>query len=497
MSPPLPPTRSRPARIPILPCIHRSDPTGQVECQLCGSRGETWDTFDCLLHGRVTARKWKGGQPERTCELCADCRDDAGAGYAEWERATVAADVTIGITMFRRPASCERLVASIRRLYPAAKILVADNGDRPAALEGVTYLTLPFDVGLSASRNALIQALQTPYLCLCEEDFEFRDDTRLERFLSVLEHDREVGCVGGPLIAAGQREDYATALRIFRGTLEVSPAPANWRSTADGVGYRLVDQHFNWGLYRRELLVDHPWDERLKLHEHFDWFLTLRQQGRWRAAWCDVVALHHREQPEGYGEFRRRTNDFLPLLTQKWGIERVRLERGPETPAKPNLIVLGVGNCGTSILTRCLGALGWQLGDADAEFAESVGVRALNGAADFDPQAAARLLRTLPQPWALKDPRFCGTLAKWLPALAPYRPTLLWICRDLAAVAKSWERRGWNAANVAKRHAAAQAQFERWPWAKVRLDFERLLDAAELVDRDQVQGGAGKLDLDV
>src|SRR4051812_3123450 len=71
--------------------------------------------------------------------------------------------VTIGITAFRRPLSLCRLRESIRRSYPDCRVLVQDTGSN-----------------LSWARNQLARAVETPFLLLCEDDFEFIGPTRIE-----------------------------------------------------------------------------------------------------------------------------------------------------------------------------------------------------------------------------------------------------------------------------------------------------------------------------
>jgi hypothetical protein len=158
--------------------------------------------------------------------------------------------------------------------------------------------------------------------------------------------------------------------------------------------------------------------------------------------------------------------------------------------ARPNVLVYGIGHSGTTILTQMLGALGWQLGDADEEFAESVSIRAMNqkllrtGKAVRD--ELFNRLRALPEPWAVKDPRFHRTLEHWLPAFAELEnlPLLLWIRRDAEATIGSYLRRGDSYCDSKQKFDAAYAKAERgyqlWPWEKVSLDYEQVMAAVSL-----------------
>ncbi len=143
-----------------------------------------------------------------------------------------------------------------------------------------------------------------------------------------------------------------------------------------------------------------------------------------------------------------------PVLRERYGFVKVTGHQlvKPRGPERPNIVVLGVGHSNTSITTRQLFALGWNAGDADAEFAESVSVRDINlqiaKTGEFSLREAREALAALPKPWAVKDPRFCKTLQLWLPALAPYEPLLLWVRKDLDVVRDSYRRRGQKWENV-------------------------------------------------
>jgi len=149
---------------------------------------------------------------------------------------------------------------------------------------------------------------------------------------------------------------------------------------------------------------------------------------------------------------------------------------------KPNLILLTVGCSNSSVVMRMLKELGWNVGDADAEYAESVSVRACNRR-PFNAPAARKALAALPQPWAVKDPRFCETLRLWRPLLEPYRPFLLWVTKDHAYVRQSFVRR-FNAKpeRADQRLRWCETYFAGWSWGKLRLDVDQIAAAVRLFD---------------
>src|SRR5207302_98992 len=116
------------------------------------------------------------------------------------------ANVDILIKTFLRPDCVRRLVTSILARYPDAHLIIADDGDPDETVReyyadlsaaGHQILLLPFNVGISAGRNRLVEASTRPYLLLLDDDFVFTGETRIETFVEVLEADRSLGVAGG------------------------------------------------------------------------------------------------------------------------------------------------------------------------------------------------------------------------------------------------------------------------------------------------------------
>lgn len=141
---------------------------------------------------------------------------------------------------------------------------------------------------------------------------------------------------------------------------------------------------------------------------------------------------------------------------------------------RPNIVLLTVGHIGSSVVSHMLGQLGWNLGDADDEYGESVSVRDCNHRRDFS--AAEKVLAKLPEPWVIKDPRFCETLDDWLPFLKRYSPLLVWLTRDRKAV----EDGSVAAVKACAPLLAAQRHFDRWTGPKLKIDYQQAAAAIAL-----------------
>src|SRR6185437_9108184 len=114
--------------------------------------------------------------------------------------------------------------------------------------------------------------------------------------------------------------------------------------------------------------------------------------------------------------FRTNTRPYLEEMYVSLGVKDFRQDKILWNEAaqhgRPNVLVYGVGHSGTTILTRMLFALGWNSADADEQYAESVSIRDLNRrllsdrGKEIDRSGLTAALSALPDPWALKDPRF-------------------------------------------------------------------------------------------
>lgn len=404
---------------------------------------------------------------------------------------------TFGIVTFRRPHHLRRLVESIYRYYPSAIIHVADNGIQ-LPLEntelylrigldvGANHHILPFDCGLSASRNYLVDVTGGDLLIL-DDDFVFTDETDVELMMRILETDDEVGIVCG------------NADVVKPHNFDGSPISSH----ALCFPYSICDIADNFMLVRRAVFNDGVrWNPALKLREHRDFFEQVKATN-WRVAFTPkskVVNDRGTDSPE-YHEYRRRKPDVTPS-------------------EPPDVVVLGVGHSGTSIVTKMLKRLGWNLGDVKAGVAENLAVQAIDkrilsrslicpcggdevteradgfvckrcgrptvidsGVTEQEMSAA---LAAIPRPWCVKDPRMVLTLGDWLPVLSWYKPFLLLVERDIERMRRTYAKHGFGdriyGHSIADLKAIARGEFDKWGHRKLRVAYEDVAEAVELFD---------------
>ena len=225
------------------------------------------------------------------------------------------AAITAVIKTFQRPAACARLVRSLRRLYPAMRVLVADDSRVPTDFDGATTIRLHFDSGVGAGRQALLDRVETPFLLNLDDDFLLFGGTNLGAALALLEAERELDLVGGKVIDLPLfiTHDFAGA------TIWPTAAPpkiAPGTRLGDAV---VLDKVPNFFLARTEAVRAVGWDPRLKRLDHADFFT--RARGRIASALLDDFRVLHLRDPfnAAYRAFRDDLAADLALLRATYG----------------------------------------------------------------------------------------------------------------------------------------------------------------------------------
>lgn len=247
----------------------------------------------------------------------------------------VARDVTIICKTFERPASVAAFIASVRRFYPDLKIVVADDSRAPTvqASPGVEIVRLPYDSGLAAGRNAALARVETPYFVVCDDDFVFCSQTRIERLLEIARTTR-FRIVGGMLMDHRRGTGICRGRLQFAGTLNVENGvfyhrKRRSRGMLDGLPH--YDLIVNFFLAECAAVGPEPWDGTFKIgHEHGDFFLSMRKKGVLITEAAEVWVEHYPNLPLGYAAQRQRSGDFEAYFFQKWGLKEVRVEGGPD-----------------------------------------------------------------------------------------------------------------------------------------------------------------------
>lgn len=241
-------------------------------------------------------------------------------------------DSQILIKSFRRFDSLERCVNSIVRYFPQLSILIADDSfdvvpgmfpkavQRIQQIDQVRWIQLPFDSGLAAGRNRLVELAESEFVILFDDDFVVTAETQLDHLLTLLEIS---DLAAGVIRDQGRLLGVPGCFSIKDRELTVADAPNVWQEHA-GIVYRSTEMAVNFFAARRELLLKHPWDPRFKITgEHLDFFLSLWRAGAQVVYTPQSIVDHERTYTPDYLCYRCRQAAFRPLIARKWGLKRL------------------------------------------------------------------------------------------------------------------------------------------------------------------------------
>ena len=104
------------------------------------------------------------------------------------------------------------LIHSIRKKYKTIDIVVVDDSDPPLNFNidnNIKTYNIDFDSGLSAGRNYGVSKINTPYFVLLDDDFEFTENTKIEKFYETISI-TDLDILGGQVINNEKVNNYFT-----------------------------------------------------------------------------------------------------------------------------------------------------------------------------------------------------------------------------------------------------------------------------------------------
>lgn len=228
-------------------------------------------------------------------------------------------ETTCCIKTFERPEAAKRLVGSIRKYYPDIPIIVADDSEA-SALEfsdpNTTLLRLPYDTGLSAGRNAAVDAADTEYVVVLDDDFVFVRRTDLARFEPFVDSGLFDIC-GGQILVHGEPDTHLAWMHQEGDTL-------HYQHAREAEGPTACDLVLNFIFGRAETFRRIRWDDDLKLGEHLDFYLRCQEQGA-RVGFIPSVYIDHCPmRSKKYNSIRHpKAAKYRRLFQLKRGIEHI------------------------------------------------------------------------------------------------------------------------------------------------------------------------------
>jgi len=212
------------------------------------------------------------------------------------------ARVTAIIKTFERPRATARLLESALRLFPGLRLIVADDSREPRKLGGVETLHLPFDVGVSAGRQAALERVDTEFTWVLDDDFVLYWATRLGKVIDVLDTYAQIDIVGGPVIDLPLCIKHGAADTGLYPTQRQPRLPIGMRFGAVTVR----DKVPNFFVARTERLRRVGYDSAIKRLDHADFFT--RARGNLVTTYLDSFRCLHAPTPFDRGYMRFRTD---------------------------------------------------------------------------------------------------------------------------------------------------------------------------------------------
>lgn len=430
--------------------------------------------------------------------------------------------ITVGVTSFIRYEKTEQCLRSIWKFWPNASVILADNGNKDLSLEHLCphtgrfrYVKLPFDEGLSACRNAIIDRVSTPFLLQMEDDFIVDERCNVAAMLDILHQAQDIGVVGGQHESgyrAGMRIPIPTVLEHCA-TKRIDLPKVR---TANGNEYFYSEFASNFALFRMEMFQDHRWDESLKLGEHIEFYLRVKEANRWVVASTFASQIgHDKEDRKGdYSFYRRRGLAFRIEAKNKHEPASTRSRMMPPNPRC--ILVPTTGRSGSSLIAQMLVKMGVMMGhrliksqvkhNPHGYFEDQRWNPLLKSWSQNSPDAIRRIvtMRNLTQPlWGIKHPRIADHWDDLKSLPWPDDTSVVIPRRDIEKVILSLDRTGWGASREnggrdvmeARRlcldRIAEHANEKGWP--VLEIEYEKMIESP----REVVDGLANLVDPDI
>lgn len=254
------------------------------------------------------------------------------------------------ITTFKRPEALKRLLLSIAEHYPMANVYVGDQNETldrefykqlrsdvydAGLLKRIVIEHLPYDCGLSYARNHLVLTTPNQYKLILDDDMVFTKETDIGKMVSLMETGNSVGIVGGLVRQLGYDIHFEFTPEIEGDTIVHRTERQIWRSH-NNIRYRKTGCVLNFALMRKDLFTYIQWDHRLKVTEHTDFYLRMKQTPYQILYTPDVVVEHPPTQrTDGYKQLRQR-DEFQVMMLKKWGMKKMRYENGQVIELMPD-----------------------------------------------------------------------------------------------------------------------------------------------------------------
>jgi len=245
--------------------------------------------------------------------------------------------ITCGIKSFLRKEKLAQCLAALVN-HDFLAVIVADDGpiseEKRAvyrhyqSLLPLQLIELPVDTGIAAGRNAIIDACQTEFLLILDDDQIIPPN--IADLLHILQSDPEIGGISGIWDEYGHYRCGACDLFLERGFVFQDIRAKKVPRLKGNLRYYIYHFIPNSTLFRMGCLQTARWDPFYKIgSEHLDFYLTHQKLARWKFAITPDVVITHDPRETGteyrdkYRKNDERLNVSLSYLKQKWNIQGI------------------------------------------------------------------------------------------------------------------------------------------------------------------------------
>lgn len=251
----------------------------------------------------------------------------------EEEKRKIFRNTTLMVKTFQRPYSLNRLLESIDQFYGKygedLKIVIGDDSSEeiePLQIRNkVIYYKLPFDTGSGATRNFLLDEIDTNYFIYLDDDYVFTENTRLEVLITVLEKNEDIDIVAGYCLDKGVERRNFNGLLVpsdKKGYLAFKRGLQKGRRWGGRI--KLFDIVENFWAGRTEKLKQVKWRSELKTLEHVVFLVDCMFSGLIVAKYSGINIDHFQQISESYRMLRYRYKDLSfidDMLLKSYGIK--------------------------------------------------------------------------------------------------------------------------------------------------------------------------------
>lgn len=187
--------------------------------------------------------------------------------------------------------------------------------------EQLEYWQLPFDCGLSASRNFGVERakqLNIPYCLITADSIKFTQSYNFQPIIEFLEANEKRGTVGFNL---KNRICWECDIDLIEGKHFLLDIPKRPVHIYKNINFQQLDVCRNFFLAKTEALLHTKWDEKLKLSEHEDFWFRFKNSPYSSFYTNYIEAEYINFKPTDYNKMRKRMNgEFRAILKKKYGI---------------------------------------------------------------------------------------------------------------------------------------------------------------------------------